>query len=60
MGNNPPTSQVGGVRKELTKAIDKELKSLDKIMEQDIPALNQQIKDAGIDFISTKKADPVN
>jgi len=59
-GNNPPTAQAEGVRKEITKAIDKELASLSKVMEQDIPALNQQIKDAGIDFISTKKAEPVN
>jgi photosystem II stability/assembly factor-like uncharacterized protein len=60
MGNNPPTAQAEGVRKEITKAIDKELASLNKIMEQDIPALNQQIKDAGVDFISTKKTEPVN
>ena len=59
-GNNPPTAQVESVRKDITKAIDKELTSLTKIMEQDIPALNQQIKDAGVDFISTKKAEPVN
>ncbi len=59
-GNNPPTAQAEGVRKDVTKAIDQELTSLTKIMEQDIPALNQQIKDAGIDFISTKKAEPVN
>ena len=60
MGNNPPTAQAEGVRTEITTSIDKELTSLTKIMEQDIPALNQQIKDAGIDFISTKKAEPVN
>ena len=59
-GNNPPTAQAEGVRKDITKAIDKELTSLNKIMEQDIPALNQQIKDAGIDFITTKKAEPIN
>jgi photosystem II stability/assembly factor-like uncharacterized protein len=60
IGNNPPTSQAEGVRKEITQSIDKELQSLNKIMEQDIPALNQQIKDAGIDFISAKKVEPVN
>jgi photosystem II stability/assembly factor-like uncharacterized protein len=60
MGNNPPTAQAEAVRKEITKAIDKELTSLNKIMEQDIPALNQQIKDTGIDFISAKKAETIN
>ena len=60
IGNNPPTSQVEGVRKEITKSIDKELNTLNKIMEQDIPALNKQIKDSGVDFISAKKPDPVN
>ena len=60
IGNNPPTSQVEAVRKEITKAIDKELTSLAKIMAQDIPALNQQIKEAGIDYISVKKPEPVN
>ena len=59
-GNNPPTAQAEGVRKDISKAIDKELASLNKIMEQDIPALNQQIKDSGVDFISAKKPDPVN
>lgn len=60
MGNNPPTTQVEEVRKEITSQIDKELKSLDKIMGQDIPALNQQIKDSGIDYISAKKAEAIN
>lgn len=59
-GNFPPTAQAEGVRKEITTAIDKELDAYNKIMSQDIPALNQQIKEAGIDFISTKKVEPVN
>jgi photosystem II stability/assembly factor-like uncharacterized protein len=59
-GNNPPTVQAEGVRKEITQAIDKELNAYNKIMANDIPALNDQIKEAGIDFISAKKADPVN
>ncbi|MEN8249701.1 MAG: hypothetical protein ABFS32_12270, partial [Bacteroidota bacterium] len=60
IGNNPPTAQAEAVRKEITKAIDKELNSLNKIMEEDIPALNQQIKDAGVDFISVKKKEQIN
>lgn len=60
VGNNAPTAQVQAVRKEITKSIDKQLASLTKIMQQDIPALNQQIKDAGVDFISTKKPEQVN
>ncbi|MEN8251430.1 MAG: glycosyl hydrolase, partial [Bacteroidota bacterium] len=32
IGNNPPTAQAEAVRKEITKAIDKELNSLNKIM----------------------------
>ena len=59
-GNFPPTAQAEGVRKEITSAIDKELEAYNKIMAQDIPALNEQIKDAGVDFITTKKDEPVN
>lgn len=59
-GNNPPTVQAEGVRSEITQAIDKELNAYNKIMTNDIPALNNQIKEAGIDFISAKKAEPVN
>jgi hypothetical protein len=59
-GNFPPTAQAEGVRKEITTAINKELDAYNKIMAQDIPALNEQIKEAGVDFISTKKSDPVN
>ena len=59
-GNFPPTAQAEGVRKEMTSQINKELDAYNKIMEQDIPALNKQIKDAGVDFITTKKPDPVN
>ncbi len=60
IGNNPPTSQVEAVRQEITKAIDHELTSLNKIMTRDIPALNQQIKETGIDYIAVKKPEPVN
>ncbi len=60
VGNYPPTTQAEAVRQEVTQAIDKELQKLDKIMTQDIPALNRKIKEAGIDFISVKQADEVN
>jgi hypothetical protein len=59
-GNFPPTAQADGVRKEITSSIDKELDAYNKIMAQDIPALNEQIKEAGVDFISTKKEEPIN
>ena len=60
VGNFPPTTQAEAVRQEVTQAIDRELQKLDKIMMQDIPALNRKIKEAGIDFISVKQADEVN
>ena len=60
VGNYPPTTQAEAVRQEVTQAIDKELQKLDKIMTQEIPALNRKIKEAGIDFISVKQADEVN
>ena len=60
VGNYPPTDQAVGVKNDITKQIDGELASLNVIMEQDVPAFNQKVKDAGVDFISSKKVDPVN
>ena len=60
VGNYPPTDQAVGVKNDITGKIDGQLTQLNVIMEQDVPAFNQKVKDAGADFISAKQADPVN
>ena len=60
IGNYPPTDQVKAVKAEISGAIDEELSKLKEIMSQDIPAFNQKVKDAGVDFISADQPDPVN
>ena len=59
-GDYPPTEQAVAFKKEVTADIDAELGQLKQIMTQDIPALNQMIKDAGTDFINAEPAEPVN
>ena len=60
MGDYPPTDQAIAFKKEVTGDIDTELTQLNQIMEQEIPAFNQKVKDSGVDFISTKSAEPIN
>ena len=60
VGDYPPTSQAVEFKKEVTGDIDKELGQLKQIMSNDIPALNQKVKDAGVDFINATPAEPIN
>ena len=60
MGDYPPTDQAVAFKKEVIADIDMQLGQLKQIMSQDIPALNQKVKDAGTDFINAEPAEPVN
>jgi photosystem II stability/assembly factor-like uncharacterized protein len=50
-----PTAQSETVRGELTKSIDGELKKLESIMQNDLPAFNEKVKQKSIDAIIIKK-----
>ena len=46
-----PTQQAYAVKAELSAAIEAELSALQRIWEDRIPALNQQVRDSAIDAI---------
>ena len=50
-----PTAQSETVRKEITGKIDGELKKLESIMQNDLPAFNEKVKQKSIDAIIIKK-----
>jgi len=50
-----PTAQSETVRGELTQKIDGELKKLESIMQNDLPAFNEKVKQKSIDAIIIKK-----
>jgi photosystem II stability/assembly factor-like uncharacterized protein len=51
MGNFKPTDQAYAFKKEVTAAIDKELKNLYQIFNNDVKQLNDKVKASGIDLI---------
>ena len=60
-GNFPPTDQAKAYKSEVTHDIDVQLNALKKIMENSIPALNQALKSANVEFVSTNLPNkPIN
>jgi hypothetical protein len=55
-GHYAPTAQAETVRVELTKQIDAELGKLKSLMENDLPAFNNLVKQKSVDAIVIKKA----
>ena len=53
MGNYRPTDQAVAVRDVLTAGIDAELEKLRALLETDLPALNDMIRDAAAPAIIT-------
>jgi roadblock/LC7 domain-containing protein len=57
-GQYAPTAQAVTVRAELTRQIDAELVKLKSIMENDLPAFNNLVKQKSVDaIIITKSTD---
>ncbi|MFD2514355.1 glycosyl hydrolase [Pontibacter locisalis] len=54
-GDFRPTDQAYAFKKAITAQIDEQLNLLKQVKEQEIPALNKQIQQKGVDFISIKK-----
>jgi hypothetical protein len=54
-GNFRPTDQSVAVKNEITAQIDAQLSKFKTLIESSLPALNQMIKEAGIDAISIPK-----
>lgn len=54
-GNYGPTKQALEVKQELTKKIDDQLQEFRKVIATDLPALNQMVKDKGVDAIQLKQ-----
>ena len=56
-GNYPPTNQAEAFRKEVTELIDEQLRKWYEVRDQQVPELNNQIKDLRIDYISVPERD---
>ncbi len=54
-GDYPPTQQAEQVRVELSKQIDDELNKLNTLIDNNVPAINEMIKEKGIEIIMIKK-----
>lgn len=54
-GNNKPTDQAQTVKKEMTEAINGELKKWQKVQNESIPELNKVVKERSIDAIKLSK-----
>jgi len=52
-GNYPPTEQSETVRSELTEAINQELSTLRKIIQNDLPQFNRMVRDKNLNAIIT-------
>jgi len=50
-GSYPPTEQMVGVRDDLTTQIDAQLRDLNRIFDQEIPAFNQLVKSKNLDAV---------
>ncbi|MCB0846972.1 MAG: glycosyl hydrolase, partial [Bacteroidetes bacterium] len=55
MGDYRPTDQAEAVYDEISAQIDEELAKWEKILNEDIPRLNQEVKEKDVDMISVKK-----
>ncbi len=53
IGDHAPTTQALAVKRELTAAIEAQLAQLQGVWSERVPALNQQIKDQGLDMLTT-------
>ncbi|MGE0589221.1 MAG: glycosyl hydrolase [Cyclobacteriaceae bacterium] len=54
-GDFPPTKQAEEVRVELSREIDNELSKLGSLIENNVNAINEMIKEKGIEMIAIKK-----
>lgn len=54
-GDYPPTQQAEQVRVELSKQIDDELNKLNTLIDNNVPTINEMIKEKGIEIIMIKK-----
>ncbi len=54
-GNHAPSASAIEVRDELVAAVDAELKLLENVLNQDLPAFNQQAAQAGLTAVGTMK-----
>ncbi|MGI9202385.1 MAG: WD40/YVTN/BNR-like repeat-containing protein [Woeseiaceae bacterium] len=52
VGDARPTEGAIGVRDELSTALESELELLESVWEENVPALNSQIQEMGIDLVS--------
>lgn len=52
VGDARPTAGAIGVRDELSTALESELELLESVWEENVPALNSQIQEMGIDLVS--------
>lgn len=59
-GDYPPTDQAEEVQQVLTKQINVELESLQKLFDERIPQLNRMIEEKGIRMIKSKDEEAVN
>lgn len=58
IGDFHPTAQLYGVRDDISTLIDEELLDYRRIMNQEVPKLNQLIRESQIDLITGPKAKP--
>lgn len=54
-GDNPPTEQATQVKGELEQTLDSHLDSLDKLLEKELPKLNQAVQNLGISILSNPR-----
>lgn len=54
-GDFPPTDQAEAFRKEISQALDKELMQLDQLLNTDLSAINNLVKEKGVQILSGRK-----
>jgi hypothetical protein len=59
-GDFPPTDQAEEVRKELTKALDKEVNALNQLIEERTNKINQVLKERGLSILKAPAEKVVN
>lgn len=59
-GDFPPTDQAEEVRKELTKALDKEVNALNQLIEERTNKINQALKERGLSILKAPTEKIVN
>lgn len=59
-GDFAPTEQARQVRRELTEQIDEQLQRYQKVISEEVPALNRMVQEKAIDAIMIKQTKEVN